>query len=474
MVFAVTELCLCLDETVIKRFSKLQDSFREKDLELHGISTTEYGDIPEVHPTVYKVSFYEGALVRANEYQPTSTEITNIRLEFEINFESLLAESTELRHLCLIGIPGIGKTTCAKRLAKTKKYKICLHLKFMDMNYGIKEQLTLRELLLDNAFPDLSVEECEQLFTWIKNNQLQCVIIMDGFDQAEWVLSKAPPRKRYEDPQSITNIIASLFKKFFLPHVRLVVTSRPHAIMSLPNALRPDAVYLLQDLSLVDMKTLFYSLAGIESDRLWNELNIKAPQLVSVCQCPLILLLYIRSALNPSENIGEVTTMTRIFATVLENLRRSDNTRHDDINVIQSQLARLAYNATKKGTVLITSKELEEEGLTSSDVQDLVITVQGYRGRTCKVFEGDHNLYFSHQSFQEYLSAVYICSQMSLEEFESFVKSELSDHKWSVVRRFVFGLLVDIKSSEGINFLYCCNGRSKPLNSQFLLQVLFQ
>ncbi|XP_076810816.1 uncharacterized protein LOC143453375 isoform X4 [Clavelina lepadiformis] len=155
--------------------------------------------------------------------------------------------------------------------------------------------------------------------------------------------------------------------------------------------------------------------------------------------------------------VGEITTTTRVFATVLEGLRRSDNTRHSDITALILQISRLAYNATKKSTVVITPTEMEEEGLSTDDVQDIIVALHAYSGLSQRVFDGDQKYFFSHQMFQECFTAWYFISQMSLAEFQIFVTNEaFADEKWSVIRRFICGLLIDM--------LRDCHGRG-PVSS---------
>ncbi|CAK8687630.1 unnamed protein product [Clavelina lepadiformis] len=216
-------------------------------------------------------------------------------------------------------------------------------------------------------------------------------------------------------------------------------------MLNLPHTLQPNRTIFIRDLSCDDMKTLFYAYTGKRADYLWFQLSQKAPVVFSLCYNPLLLQLVIAASLNPSKDLREITTTTRVFATVLEGLRRSDKTKPRDIAGLILQISRLAYNATKKSTVVITPSEMEEEGLSSDDVQDIIVALHAYNGLSQRVFDGDQKYFFSHQMFQECFTARYIISQMSLDEFLSFVANEaFADEKWSVVRRFISGLLIDM------------------------------
>lgn len=56
--------------------------------------------------------------------------------------------------------------------------------------------------------------------------------------------------------------------------------------------------------------------------------------------------------------------------------------------------------------------------------------------------EGHYRLFFCHQSIQEMLTALCIIEK-DLEEFQQFVCNKLHQSKWSVVRRFVCGVLLN-------------------------------
>ena len=422
-------------------FVRLQERKREDDLVIKGLPVASK-DVPVVHPRIIKTSFFEGeAAPPDDEYKP-STEVSEIiTYGEEISFETLLNTENKSKYVALIGYPGSGKTTCSKRLAKSNDY-LCFHLYFMRLTYG-DQTLTLQQLLLDYAFPDLSRQKCALVFQWVKDNQSKVAIIIDGYDQAEWELNKKAPRQGYDTPQRIENLVSCLCNRHFLPQSRLVITSRPHSIISMPPSLRPDLTLFLRDLTFKDMKTLFFTFAQDQANVLWNQIHTAAPQLISFCLNPMMLQFCLQASLRPSKKVGEITTVTRIFATVIENLRRCDNVTID-IQRITKQLAKIAFDATKNCTVLITVAQLQNEKLAVSDVQDLVIAVQGYLGITSRVFEGDTKLYFSHQSLQEYFTAMHIVKELPFADFYDVIEQDLFTSRWSMVRKFVCGLLVDM------------------------------
>ena len=429
------------EEKALNEFKEYQQRRREDDLVIKGLPVASE-DVPVVHPRLVKTSFFDGeAAPLDNEYRPSSEDLETITYGEEISFETVLKMEGESRYMALIGYPGSGKTTCSKRLAKSDLY-LCFHLYFMRMTYG-DHTLTLQQLLLDKAFPDFDREKCSLVFQWVKKNQDKVAIIIDGYDQAEWELNRRAPSETYDTPQRIENLISCLCNRHFLPKARLVITSRPHSVISMPSILRPNLTLFLRDLSFKDMKTLFFSFAQEHADQLWKKINTAAPQLISFCLNPMMLQFCIQASLRPSEAVGDITTVTRIFATVIENIRRCDHVTID-IQQITTQLGKIAFDATKNSTVLITVSQLQRENLAVKEVQDLVIAVQGYLGITSRVFEGDTKLYFSHQSLQEYFTAMHIVKELSFAEFYDVINQDLFTSRWSMVRKFVCGLLVDM------------------------------
>lgn len=93
-------------------------------------------------------------------------------------------------------------------------------------------------------------------------------------------------------------------------------------------------------------------------------------------------------------------------------------------------------------------RDLRECGLRYEDVQDLVITVPGQtKSKISQRFlEGSNVMFFCHQSMQETLTALYI-TQMAPDDFQEFLTSELKKPHWSVVRRLIYGTLLNPDTS---------------------------
>ncbi|CAK8687496.1 unnamed protein product [Clavelina lepadiformis] len=425
----------------IEKVRQVQLERREDDIRLQAGIKVSAADIPVVHPNYSEVSFFEGGAVPEHEtYAPSTEKPKGMNHNRNVSFDNLLKSSE--RFSAIVGYPGSGKTTLSKRLAKTQEY-FCLYFRFMDLPDG--EKLNLRTLLIDDNFPELDDATCEYVWEWVKKNQKKCLLLFDGMDQADWSFNKNAPKVSYDTPQSVQDLIANLCCKHFLRQVKLIFTSRPHSVIALPESLRPDATILLGDLPYESMKKLFYAYSGESADKLWKDISESAPVVFSLCFNPLLLQLVIAASLNPSKSVGEINTTTRVFSTVLENLRCSNHAKHQDITLLMGQLSEVAYKATMRSSVVITRDDLKTVGLKPDEIQDIVVGIYAHFTATSRVFDGHVKYFFAHQLYQEFFTAKHMISNLSLIEFKGLVDNQLfSSEKWSVIRRFICGLLVDL------------------------------
>ena len=423
----------------------MMEENRENEVDLEHISwcsDVNSSRIPTMHPEIFEVDFYRGD-AKFN-HQPSADR--------RVTVDQLLSLDNRLRFQCLVGPPGIGKTTLSKRLAKNRTYKLSFDLKFSEINYSNK--LTLQELLLNKKFANLGFtpEKCQKAFSWILANQSKCLLVLDGLDQAQFDLKDEPPAEDHNASLNVGTIIACLFKtKSFLPKVRIIVTSRPHALNSLHHSLRPEKIYQLQGLSQDDSATLLRCFAGDRFEALWSKLNQMGPKLKELCRSPLILQMFFLSQINPSETIEEATTLTGIFATVLENFQRSKHNRAEFHKVVV-KLARLAHNTFTKNQITISWNDLKNVDLDENEIHDLIIVIPGHRSMSFKILDVEKTLYFSHQLFHEYYCAWHVCNIID-EEFQIFLEQTKHDRNFDEVKRFFFGLIYDVNKDQGKLFI---------------------
>ena len=430
----------------VDELMRLMEKMRENELDLDHLSkfsNINSFKIPILHPEIFEVKdFYEGGAKLNNRPSADS----------QINVEQLLSLDNTNRFQCLIGPAGVGKTTLSKRLVKLSNFKLSIHLRFSEINY--KNKLTLQELLVNKKFVKLgfTLEKCQKVFSWILTNQPKCLLVLDGLDQAQFNLKDEPAHEDYNERLSVSSIIACLFKKTFLPRIRIIVTSRPHALLPLHYSIRPDTIYELQGLSHNDTATLLRYIAGDRYENISRKFTQLGSKLKDLCRCPLILQMFYLSQINPSRSNGEATTLTRVFATVLENFQHSKHNRAN-FEKVQDKLARLAYKTFINNQIMMTWEDVKREGLEENDIHDLIIVIPGYEGMSFKVLDLEKKLFFSHQIFHEYYCAWHI-RKMSDDDFRKFCEQKKEDKNFDEVKNFLFGLIYDVNKNQGKLFIF--------------------
>ncbi|XP_076812008.1 uncharacterized protein LOC143458976 isoform X1 [Clavelina lepadiformis] len=437
---------------------KCQERYLEREGDLHFQGSGLCQDnIPIVHPSITEINFYGGELAKKVEkYEPSSiNDSKDFHRAGNTKFKDILRNSGTSRLISIVGIPGAGKTILSKRLVRSgnkKTDRVWFHKKFMNMDYK-SEKLTVRELFFDKSYPELDKKTSFNAFAWVKKNGHKCTFVFDGLDQAEFKLNEKPPEQDYDTPCKVEDLFSNLCCGHYLSRSDIIITSRPHSLLFLTQNMRPVTTYQLDDLAFHDMKTLFWAYAGGDADELWRKLNSEARHLLRLCRNPLLLQLVISAGLDPSSKVGEMFTLTRLFESLKDNLKYSKNVQ--DVEILMSKellrsIAKLAYRATSKGTVVITVDQLKDVGLDPSKVHDIIVQLFTCKDFTnCfRVFDGNTRLYFSHQSFQEYFAAYHIVYNMMKDEFEKFVEERLFKDHWAVVRRFVCGFLLDLEANS--------------------------
>jgi len=401
-------------------------------------------DVDPVSPQMIVKDFYAGANAKEEtSYRPTRTATKKNDDSNFLGLSEIQKLHEKYRIIALVGEPGSGKTTASKRLVKTNKAKLCVRLQLACVR---KKKCTLRQLLLDNNYPDLGKIKCKRIYEWICRNAKSLSIILDGLDQLPCTLENvgvkaASYETRLRPKQLIANLLSAA--KPFLADAHVIITSRPHAMLQLSPVLRPNKTVNLLGLSDHNMERLFKAYAGEKADSLMAFLRNKAPGLLDLCHNPLMLVFTVWAFSDEDfADATVVTTVTEMFNKILRNLRRSEHTGTRDLQKIYKQLGELAWNATNKETIEISKADLNDVKLTPEECQDLVFAaVDGdFIGR--KLFDGDEKLYFIHQTWQEYFSARYLADDIPMTMFKRRVREMSQDFKWSSVTRFLSGLLL--------------------------------
>ncbi|XP_076820309.1 uncharacterized protein LOC143465733 isoform X2 [Clavelina lepadiformis] len=459
-------------EDALKIFKEAQKRERGNDLEIPAIKGCEGVQVPVVHPKMSKFNLYEANQHdMRDKYRPSDGKEDTYEkdLSNELKFEDLTKKCPPHEFTAFVGAAGTGKTTLAKRIARSDEFLnivLCFFLPFMELNYPNEEKLTLQDLLINYFHPDLDESVRSKVFEWVTKNSEKCMIVMDGYDQKNWNLPENCLRGGYKTKFHISQLVANLCGRTFLPKSWLIFTSRPHSMFTLPVPMRPKVTYFLQGLAYKDMKRLFQVFARDEFDKLWRHLKQSSPHMIDLCLNPLMLRFCVEACLEPLKEIGKISSMTRMFCTVLHKIRHSKNSKID-LDKITKQLAKIAFDITKRRVLVINEKQLKDFKIKVEEMQDIMVVFSEINAKDSRMWEGERELYFFHQNLQEYYCAYYIVYMMSLEEFGSFLKEKLFLPHWSMVRKFLAGLLLDTGKAEGGDV-----GKKRAMYKEKFLKVL--
>ena len=307
---------------------ELLELLRDKQPEVFPNSKLDQNDssFPTKHPRLTEISFYpESSPLRVER-----TESTNLR--DDINISQLFSErkGKTARFVAILGEAGAGKSTMSARLCESAD-KYTLHLRCTQMNYGSLE-LKMKEILLQHNY-NLGESKANEYFAWMDANQQRCRIVLDGYDQAIWKNCQLPPKLSHEAEGKVEDVIGNLLQGHLLPNVQLVVTSRPHAMMSLPVELRPDRVVMLNGFSQQDAKELFVYFVGIDGEQKWCALEALSPNLCLMCSNPAMLT-YTACLLCARDEVPLLQTITSVVRVLLQSFTKS-STEIEDLQAMK-------------------------------------------------------------------------------------------------------------------------------------------
>ena len=227
------------------------------------------------------------------------------------------------------------------------------------------------------------------------------------------------------------------------------MASREFKVSELPAEARPQDIITLTGLTLQDAYKLFTFLLCENGQRLWEKIEIMSPRLLQLVSVPVFLIL-IAVVMGIDPDRPPPSTVTELYSRIMLVLQSVENIRNrKEILSIINKLKAMAFEGMKDGRVVFYKSDLDRFGVSADEVQDLMTKVPGNNLFSRHLMEGDFTFFFCHQSMQEFLAASFI-SEMELEMFSRFNGQHLHEKRWSVVRRFVTGI-VYMKSNNDLH-----------------------
>ncbi|XP_039264369.2 uncharacterized protein LOC120340153 isoform X1 [Styela clava] len=412
----------------------------------------------EVYPELTAVNYYEDAANRPEyrihrEFSKQIPKQKGDTMDIISLFSDIDPNPVSISYVALIGGAGYGKTELCKKFS----------LKVLD---GLVEELdeveavhliTFRELASDDSvaigqllfgrfFPEWTGEKIDTLINWIIKHPKKFLLVLDGADQYPKKLGESFIPTDYHSRNEATLILNALFdrKGRLFPGMRLLISSREHAIRDFRVSLRPQRVVQLNGLKLEDVETLVLAYGGEYGTAVWNHLQEKSPDLLNICQIPMFLVFTVVALKDHMNEPTPPQTLTEILMLVLSRQLIVSDEHVNKMTIVEviHQLKRMSFEGIKNERVTFTWDELPKNITIKILERDLIIPIPGTTGKMQSILEGNLVYFFCHQSLQEAFSALYIV-ELSYDEFKKVIPTYLHNPKWAVIRRLVCGILLN-------------------------------
>ena len=405
----------------------------------------------DVFPDTAAVNFYNSLVERKGyspqvQFQQQASKIVGKTIKMSEFFNGTADQGT--RYVAVVGGVGYGKTVMLKRFAndalnkKPQALKEVEYVRFISlMDVADNDKVTSADVLF-KEIPGYSADVRTCAVKYIFQNPRKFLLVLDGIDQFPNQLGVTPPLRNFESEGSTRSILSSLCSGHLLPGMRVLVSSREHAIRHFTDQMRPDKVIALSGLSLESIEKLVRKFGGTKHNDIWVRLQKQSPSLLSLSSIPMFLVFTV-TVLSDGKRNPE--TSTELFMHVLNHHITSAHVTGNIVPVI-SKLKPMSFDGLENGKITFTIQDLPCD-VSIDKARDLLIALPGVNARNQKLFDGHFRLNFCHQSIQEALAALYV-AEMPLERFRQFVSYKIHLPKWVIVRRMVSGILFHSKTRE--------------------------
>ena len=355
------------------------------------------------------------------------------------------------RTVLIEGEPGMGKTTYCQKVvydwangqetdASFPKVKLVLLLKCHDMSGNIWEAID------DQLLPkDIEEEERENFFKYIRANQSQVLLVLDGLDEA---------------PSNLMKIFSDLVESRELSKSHIILTSRQEGSVKIRKYC--DTLLQIQGFAPENshnyIKHYFKDLEAQGQNLLKDiEQNIELGELIVNPLFTAMLCLFYED-LEGGLPLSKTQLYLEITECILKRFCQKQGLSHNNDNLTEvykeelEQLGRIALETLEKDKMHIEKGAFTATTTGKSPLFEF-LSVQSNSSK-----RRSHTCYrFSHKSFQEFFAGLYLSDQILKGEtdFETLLANERGNLKsLEPVLLFTVGIICHKSENGALSLLH--------------------
>ena len=413
-----------------------------------------------------------------DRHQPLQEVLNTSKVTKEVEeILSPLETNNDPQFILIEGAPGIGKSALLKEIAYRwgkqeilQKFKLVLLIYLRDP--AVQEMSLIDDLLQSFCKRDRRIAEIASACSnyLLENNGEDLAFLFDGYDECPETLRKY-------------SLIADILEREVLPRCGLIVSSRPHASVSL----RQQATVRVDILGFTEAERQHYIKESMKdqphkTDELTQYLHSHLT-ISSLCFVPfnIVVLVYLyKQGIPLPKNSAELYNYF-ICLTVCRHLTKHGHRLQSNITTLTDlpepyskiiqQLSELSLKALNLDQLTFTLGEIEQA---CPDITAIPGAINGFGllqavehfGLTGTIM----TINFLHVSIQEYLAAHHIASLPADKELEI-----IKDKFWSSIHFSMFSMYVTITKGQGPSFKhFLCDGNEAIIISDKFLSDQYQ
>lgn len=282
-------------------------------------------------------------------------------------------EIDEAKLTVVTGESGSGKSVYLKTLQRylVEKNFFPFTLDFVTLNSVSGEKSFVN--ILKNSCPNHYFDEAQNFYKWLISNEKRCWFLIDGYDQSNFTIDQSAPPTNINDKATVKTWMSLLFSKKIMKKSRVVFTSRPSSVLSLPVTHRPQLVYSLNGFKEDDLLRVIRMYNPQKAEHIHKFVKEKGPVFLNLVRNPFVVALVSLIFENDSNpNIKSDTTLTELYNLAYEQLRRSIHNRApgEENDRKEKLVDKIYFEMHLKKKMSFTEEEVKVYGATAKDFEN--------------------------------------------------------------------------------------------------------